>query len=173
MFLFGGPDGNVHQAGVAMASSNLQLSMGHPLIRGIRKEEVHILRLAHRVKDRVNPATRIGFKTSHFEEQTVCCKDFLKSIRLRFREVRYGKPTQDGCGACNIDAREVGLVTTTDRPGAGGRSRDGGPARPLAAGGFKTSHEPDPRVGANPRGDPRVATDPEPDPRVCGGWTVV
>ena len=60
------------------------------------------------VKDRVNPATRIGFKTSHFEEQTVCCKDFSKSIGFRFREVRHGKPTQDGCGACNSDAQALG-----------------------------------------------------------------
>jgi len=53
------------------------------------------------VKDRVEPATRIGFKTSHFEEPTVCRRDFSRSMTLRFREVRHGKPTQDGCGACD------------------------------------------------------------------------
>jgi hypothetical protein len=36
------------------------------------------------VKDRVNPASRIGFKTSHFEEQTVCRRDSWKSVGFRF-----------------------------------------------------------------------------------------
>jgi hypothetical protein len=40
------------------------------------------------VKDRAKPASRIGFKTSHFEASTVCRKDFSKSMLLRFREVR-------------------------------------------------------------------------------------
>ena len=38
----------------------------------------------HAVKDRVKPASRIGFKTSHFEEQTVCRRDSWKSVGFRF-----------------------------------------------------------------------------------------
>jgi len=55
------------------------------------------------VKDRVKPARGIGFKASHFEEPTVCCKEFSKSMTLRFREVRHGKPTQNGCGVLSND----------------------------------------------------------------------
>jgi hypothetical protein len=117
------------------------------------------------VKDRVKPASRIGFKTSHFEELTVCHKNLSKSMMLRFREVRHGKPTQDGCSAFNTDAPGAGLVSAADRQEAGNRSRDGRPVRPFAAGRSKTSHEPDPRVGSCRRGDCRGKTGQQPDPR--------
>jgi hypothetical protein len=61
------------------------------------------------VTDRVEPASRIGFQTSHFEEPTVCRRDFSESMMSRFRVVRHGKPTQDGCGACDNQ-------TTSRRP---------------------------------------------------------
>ena len=98
------------------------------------------------VKDRVNPATRIGLKTSHFEEPMVCCEDFSKSHGFRFREVWHGKPTQNGCRERRINAERVGLVTAADRSGVGDRPGDGSSVCPFAANGGKTSHEPDPRV---------------------------
>jgi serine/threonine protein kinase len=71
------------------------------------------------VKGRLKPATWGAFKTSHFEEQTVCRRDFSKSMGFRFREVRYGKPTQDGDGGRDIGLAPVGLVPTADCPGTG------------------------------------------------------
>jgi hypothetical protein len=99
------------------------------------------------VKGRVNPATRGGFKTSHFEEKVVCGRDNLRSTELRFREVRYGKPTQDGCGRYDSDVAWAGLVPAADRVGTGDRPGDRGSLRPFVAGGGKTSHEPAHRVG--------------------------
>jgi len=36
------------------------------------------------VKDRANPASRIGLKPSHIEESTVCRRDSWKSVGFRF-----------------------------------------------------------------------------------------
>jgi len=67
-----------------------------------------------RVKGRLKPATMGAFKTGHFEQRIYCHRRLPKSIIRGFREIAYGKPTQNGYGALYIDIEAARLVPSAD-----------------------------------------------------------
>jgi len=109
-----GIDGNPHVKGTHLGDAErdwppLRFAASlRPIQAGVGGDYQKSMRL------REAPTCQGSGKPSHFEEQAVCRKGFSKSIMLRFREVRHGKPTQNGCGERDTDTDASRLVASAD-----------------------------------------------------------